>query len=218
MMERDDPMEAMRLMLELRTAGITDINVMRAIEETPRRVFVDDVFADRAYDDVALPIACGQTMSRPVTVAGMVAALDLHPDRPMNVLEVGTGTGYVAAVVSHLCRRVFTVERFRTLVSVATDNLRTLKRTNVEVRHGDGLLGWPEAAPFDRIIVGGSVSDPPPKLLEQLKDGGIMLVPLGEGEDQQVVKVVSHADGRVDWTDIAHSRFLPLIDGVAREL
>ena len=165
------------LIMQLRRRGIRDNAVLRAIERVPRELFVDEAFADHAYQDIALPIDCGQTISQPYVVAFMTEQLEL--DERHKVLEIGTGSGYQAAVLSHLCRRVYTVERWRELQKAAERRFARLGITNVTTIIGDGWLGWPPQAPFDRIIVTAAADEPPPALIDQLKLGGRMIIPLG---------------------------------------
>ena len=164
------------LIMQLRRRGIRDTKVLRAIERVPRELFVDEAFADHAYQDIALPIECGQTISQPYVVAFMTEHLEL--DERHKVLEIGTGSGYQAAVLSHLCRRVYTVERWRELQKAAERRLAKLGITNVTTIIGDGWLGWPPQAPFDRIIVTAAAREAPPALIDQLKIGGRMIIPV----------------------------------------
>ena len=165
------------LIMQLRRRGIRDNAVLRAIERVPRELFVDEAFADHAYQDIALPIDCGQTISQPYVVAFMTERLEL--DDRHKVLEIGTGSGYQAAVLSYLCRRVYTVERWRELQKAAERRFARLGITNVTTIIGDGWLGWPPQAPFDRIIVTAAADEPPQALIEQLKIGGRMIIPSG---------------------------------------
>ena len=165
------------LVMALRKQGITDARILSAIERTPREVFVEEPFLHSAYDNTALPIACGQTISQPYVVAYATEALEVGP--AMRVLEIGTGSGYQAAVLSALCRRVYTIERHRPLLREAEARFKALKLENIVTKHGDGLNGWPEQAPFDRILLSAAVSDVPPILIEQLKPGGILIAPVG---------------------------------------
>ncbi|MBM3518606.1 MAG: protein-L-isoaspartate(D-aspartate) O-methyltransferase, partial [Alphaproteobacteria bacterium] len=188
-----DPRQ-IRLLMELRKEGISDVRVLAAIERTPRGRFVLPAFADQAYANTALPIDQGQTISQPYVVAYMVAALDLGPR--MRVLEIGTGSGYQAAVLARLCRRVYTIERYPSLLRSAEANFRALGLHNVTTRLGDGTRGWHEQAPFPRIIVAAAAPEAPPGLLEQLDIGGIMVIPLGEnGWSQHVVRIRREPDG-----------------------
>ena len=207
--------EAIRLLMELRRQGITDRRVLTAIEKVPREAFVLDVFRREAWDNKALPIAQGQSISQPFIVAYMTQQLEIG-DR-MTVLEVGTGSGYQAAVLSHLARRVYSIERFRSLSLDAQARLNHLRIVNATLRIGDGLKGWPEAAPFDRIIVTACVKHAPVKLAQQLKAGGILIMPLGESLDsQRLVKLERTEDGLRE-TELIPVRFVPALEGVARE-
>ena len=205
------------LILRLRKAGITDRRIVGAIEAVPRDVFVPAEARADAYAERALPIDCGQTISAPVVVGLMTAALDAGPrDR---VLEVGTGTGYQTAVLAGLCRRVYTIERFRTLTEAAESRLKTLRIDNVTTLVGDGTKGWPEQAPFDRIIVTAAAEKAPPALLAQLGDGGVMVAPVGPQDGvQRLVRIERHGD-TLTTTEVAGSvRFVPLIPGKAARL
>ncbi len=203
-------------MLGLRRRGITEQPVLRAMDEVPREHFVSPETIDAAYADQALPIACGQTISQPYVVAYMTEKLDVHPDH--RVLEIGTGSGYQAAVLSRLAREVVTVERYRTLADTARVRLETLGYDNVEVVLGDGLDGVPKRAPFDRIIVTAAAEDVPRALIEQLAEGGVMVLPLGShGATQVLVKLTKNKD-RIAREDLLPVRFVPLLPGKAREL
>ncbi|ODR94189.1 protein-L-isoaspartate O-methyltransferase [Methyloceanibacter stevinii] len=210
-MQDQDAHNQIGLIMQLRRRGIRDADVLRAIERIPRELFVDDAFSEHAYQDIALPIECGQTISQPFVVAFMTEKLDLNPTQ--KVLEIGTGSGYQAAILSQLCRRVYTVERWRELQKVAEARLAELKITNVTTIIGDGWLGWPPQAPFDRIIVTAAALDAPAALLDQLKDGGRMIIPLGENRDtQQLVQIDKTAEGLVE-TPLLPVRFVPLVHG-----
>jgi protein-L-isoaspartate(D-aspartate) O-methyltransferase len=199
------------LIMQLRRRGIRDTRVLRAIEQVPRELFVDEAFADHAYQDIALPIECGQTISQPFVVAFMTERLELDPRH--KVLEVGTGSGYQAAVLSHLCRRVYTVERWRELQKAAEQRLAQLKINNITTIIGDGWLGWPPQAPFDAIIVTAAALDAPAALLDQLKEGGRMIIPLGETRDaQSLVQIDKTEEGLVE-TPLLPVRFVPLVHG-----
>ena len=201
------------LIMQLRRRGIRDNNVLRAIERVPRELFVDPAFADNAYQDIALPIECGQTISQPYVVAFMTEQLELNPQH--KVLEIGTGSGYQAAVLSHLCRRVYTVERWRELQKAAERRFTKLGITNVSTIIGDGWLGWPPQAPFDRIIVTAAAEEAPPALLDQLKVDGRMIIPLGETRDtQQLVQIDKTEEGLIE-TPLLPVRFVPLVHGRA---
>jgi protein-L-isoaspartate(D-aspartate) O-methyltransferase len=206
----------MEFMLALRRRGITDQAVLRAMDEVPREHFVDTHFIDNAYADQALPISCGQTISQPYVVAYMTEQLDVRGNH--RVLEVGTGSGYQAAVLSRLAREVVTLERYRTLADSARSRLKTLGYGNVEVLLGDGLSGDPMRAPFDRIIVTAAAESIPPALVAQLAEDGIMILPLGRhGGPQELVRLRKTKDGVVRETLIA-VRFVPLLPGQAKEL
>jgi protein-L-isoaspartate(D-aspartate) O-methyltransferase len=199
------------LIMQLRRRGIRDTKVLRAIELVPRERFVDPAFADHAYQDIALPIDRGQTISQPYVVAFMTETLDL--DEGHKVLEIGTGSGYQAAVLSHLCRRVYSVERWRELQKAAEERLAELGIANVTTIIGDGWLGWPPQAPFDRIVVTAAATEPPPALVEQLKVGGRMIIPLGETRDtQSLVQIDKTGEGTVT-KSLLPVRFVPLMRG-----
>jgi protein-L-isoaspartate(D-aspartate) O-methyltransferase len=209
----DDRME---FLLTLRRRGISDQAVLRAMDEVPRGDFVDADFADRAYADHALPISCGQTISQPYVVAYMTEQLALRPHH--RVLEVGTGSGYQAAVLSRLARTVVTIERYRTLAEQATARLAALGYDNVEVVVGDGFAGVPGGAPYDRIIVTAAAEEVPQTLVDQLADDGIMILPFGpHGGAQHIIKLTKSTTGIVRESLIA-VRFVPLLPGQAQEL
>jgi protein-L-isoaspartate(D-aspartate) O-methyltransferase len=212
----DDSVGRMQFMLTLRRRGIGDAAVLRAMDEVPREYFVDGQFLDTAYADRALPIACGQTISQPYVVAYMTEQLGVRShDR---VLEVGTGSGYQAAVLSRLAGKVITIERFRTLAEAARARLETLGYRNVEVRLGDGLAGAPDGAPFDRIVVTAATETVPETLIEQLAPDGIMVLPLGpHAGPQNLVRLTKTEEGTRQEGLIA-VRFVPLLPGQAREL
>jgi protein-L-isoaspartate(D-aspartate) O-methyltransferase len=209
------PAHRARLVLALRSAGITETSVLSAIESVPRELFVPETFIDRAYEDTALPIGYGQTLSQPLVVATMIQALDL--DNRHKLFEVGTGSGYHAAILSHLCRRVYTIERHKPLLAEAQKKFETLGLTNVTAMAGDGMKGWPEQAPFDRISVTAAGDAPPPSLLEQLKIGGIMVMPVGgQSRLQQLVRFRRTQAG-YESEVMMDVRFVPLLPGVASE-
>lgn len=205
-----------RLILSLRSQGVSDPAVLRAIESTPRDLFTPDLFQERAWEDQALPIACGQTISQPFIVGLMTQALKLEPRA--RVLEIGTGSGYQTAILSRLCRLVYTVERYRTLMAEAEQRFRTLGLTNVITRFGDGGLGWPEQAPFDRILVTAAAPNEPMALLAQLKPTGILVAPVGAGPVQTLKRYTGDGEGGFEVDVMIDVRFVPLLDGVAREL
>jgi protein-L-isoaspartate(D-aspartate) O-methyltransferase len=212
----DDNVGRMQFLLALRKRGITDSTVLRAMDEVPREHFVENAYADNAYADQALPIACGQTISQPYVVAYMTEQLRVHSDH--RVLEVGTGSGYQTAVLSRLAREVVTVERYRTLAEAARARLATLGYRNVEVRVGDGLAGVPERAPYDRIMVTAAAETVPEALVQQLAEGGVMVLPLGpHSGTQQLVKLTKGEQG-IKQEELIGVRFVPLLPGTAREL
>lgn len=215
-MTGDESVQRMEFMLTLRRRGITDQAVLRAMDEVPREHFVEGRYADFAYADQAMPIACGQTISQPYVVAYMTEQLAVQPDH--RVLEVGTGSGYQAAVLSRLVREVISIERYRTLAESARIRLRTLGYNNVDVVVGDGFAGVPERAPYDRIIVTAAAEQVPEALVAQLADGGVMLLPLGPHDGtQEIVKLTKTNEGLVQERLIG-VRFVPLLPGQAREL
>lgn len=204
------------LILRLRRAGITDQRVVRAIESVPREIFVPPEGQDEAYAERALPIDCGQTISAPVIVGMMTAALDIgERDR---VLEVGTGSGYQTAVLARLCRRVYTMDRFRTLIEAAESRFRTLRLSNVTTMAGDGMLGWPEQAPFDRIIVTAAGEAVPETLEKQLKVGGVMVIPVGPQDGVQKLMRLERTRDGFEEKMLADVRFVPLVPGKAARL
>jgi len=213
-MQLPDP-RMIQLVMSLRGGGVTDATVMGALERTPRHLFVPQRFGDQAYDDRALPIDCGQTISQPLIVALMTQALKL--DDRCKVLEIGTGSGYQAAVLARLARRVYSVERYRTLSREAEVRFEGLRLTNIVTRIGDGTLGWPEQAPFDRIILTASAPRRPDTILEQLKDGGIAVAPVDREARQVLVRYQRDGD-QITETDIMDVRFVPLVKGEARAL
>jgi protein-L-isoaspartate(D-aspartate) O-methyltransferase len=212
----DDSVGRMQFLLTLRRRGIGDAAVLRAMDEVPREYFVDNQFHEKAYADRALPIACGQTISQPYVVAFMTEQLGVLAYH--RVLEVGTGSGYQAAILSRLAREVTTVERYRTLAEAARTRLETLGYRNVEVVLGDGLEGVPGRAPFDRIMVTAAAESVPEALVRQLASGGVMILPLGpHAGPQNLVKLTKTEEGmRQD--ELIGVRFVPLLAGQAREL
>ncbi len=202
-----------RLILELRQGGVTDARVLGAIEKLPRSIFLAGPFKDRWDENVALPIGYHQTVSQPLIVGLMTQALEVT-DRH-KVLEVGAGSGYQAAVLSPLCRRLYSIERHSALLREALQRFDELKLRNVTAICGDGAAGWPNQAPFDRILVAAAAPDVPPVLFDQLAIGGIMVVPIGLDEnDQRLTKVTRTADG-AETEDLGPTRFVPFVDGTA---
>ena len=209
--------QAARLVLALRQAGVTDHRVTEAIETTPRDIFVPRPFEEDAWDNVELPIDCGQSMTRPVTVGVMLQALNAQ--KAHTVLEIGTGSGYVAGVLSRLTRRVYSIDRYRTLVEKARPPLEQMGVTaQVEIRHADGWFGWPEAAPFDRIILTASSSDLPADLGRQLAVGGIAVMPVERDGQDLIVRLEKQPDGALRETRVGIGTFTSLQPGIAREL
>ena len=205
--------EMARLILDLRREGVTDAGVLGALEATPREIFVAEPFKGRAHEDVALPIGHHQTLSQPSVVGRMTQALDVS--QRMKVLEIGTGSGYQAAILARLCRRLYTIERHPALLAEAEDRFKTLGLVNITTLTGDGSLGWPEQAPFERIMVTAAAADVPEVLLGQLGEGGIMIVPVGLDEnDQHLLRVQRTGDG-VETDDLGPTRFVPLVAGPA---
>jgi protein-L-isoaspartate(D-aspartate) O-methyltransferase len=198
-----------RLILELRRHGVTDTKICAVIERLPRELFVPEAFLDQAYENTALPIGCHQTLSAPVIVGRMSQALELN--ERIKVLEVGTGSGYHAAVLSKLCRRVYTIERHRELLEEAEQRFNQLGLSNITWKVGDGTLGWPEQAPFERIVVTAAAMDVPPVLAQQLAPGGLMVVPVDDGVgDPRLLRVRRDAEG-LETEDLGPIRFVPLI-------
>jgi protein-L-isoaspartate(D-aspartate) O-methyltransferase len=209
--------ERMEFQLTLRRRGISSQAVLRAMDEVPREYFVAAAHADSAYADQALPIDCGQTISQPYVVAYMTEQLEVEPEH--RVLEVGTGSGYQAAVLSRLAREVVTIERYRTLAEMARDRIKTLGYANVTVLVGDGMSGVPDRAPFDRIIVTAAAEEVPQALVGQLAEGGKMVLPVGPRRGAQyVVKITKKPGGELTREDLIAVRFVPLLPGQAREL
>lgn len=207
--------QQMRFLFNLRSRGVTDARVLAAMEATDRGLFVRGLFAERAYEDTPLPINCGQTISQPSVVALMTQALEVTPRD--KVLEVGTGSGYQAAILARLARRVYTVDRHRRLVREAEAIFQALDLSNITSLTADGSFGLPEQAPFDRIIVTAAAEDPPGPLLAQLRIGGIMVLPVGQSDTvQSLIKVVRHADG-FDYDELRPVRFVPLVEGLAHD-
>jgi protein-L-isoaspartate(D-aspartate) O-methyltransferase len=208
--------ERMQFLLTLRRRGIADQAVLRAMDEVPRERFVSREMTGNAYADHAMPIDCGQTISQPYVVAYMTEQLGVLPHH--RVLEVGTGSGYQAAVLSRLAREVVSIERYRTLAEQARGRLRELGYDNVEVIVGDGFAGVPSRAPFDRILVTAAAEDAPVTLVDQLGDGAIMVMPIGPTDGPQyIVKLTKTAD-ELKREKLIGVRFVPLLPGQAREL
>ncbi len=203
--------QKIRLIMQLRSEGITDMRVLAALERVPRERFVPPSLAEHAYDNSALPIGRGQTISQPFVVAYMTQMLDVRDD--MTVLEIGTGTGYQAAVLAQFCRRVYTVERHRAILRDAEMRFAKLGVTNITTRYGDGTKGWPDHAPYDRIMVTAGAPVVPPALVEQLAEDGVMVLPIGPDPlAQELVRVRRTADGH-ELERLIGVRFVPLVAG-----
>ncbi|MBP1805908.1 protein-L-isoaspartate(D-aspartate) O-methyltransferase [Rubellimicrobium aerolatum] len=212
----DEAERTMQLLYALRSAGVTDQRVLSAMERIPRDHFIRGIFATRAHEDVPLPIPCGQTISQPSVVALMTQALQVSPRD--KVLEVGTGSGYQAAILSLLARRVYTVDRFRSLVLQAREIFESLGLHNITALAADGSHGLPEQAPFDRILVTAAAEDPPSPLLAQLRIGGIMVLPVGQSDAvQSLIRVTRTAEKGFDYDELRPVRFVPLLPGIGQE-
>ena len=204
----------LRLLMELRRAGIGDARVLGAIERTSREKFVPAAFEDQAYENVALPIGQGQTVSQPYVVALMTEKLELGERH--SALEIGTGSGYQTAVLARLCRRVFSVERHRELVRDAERRFAELRLRNIVCRFGDGTKGWPEQAPYDRVIITAAAPEVPPALIDGLAPGGILVAPVGDNHrDQQLIRIRRHDEG-LSTENLGFVRFVPLVIGLPR--
>ena len=212
----DENVDRMEFLLSLRRRGISDQAVLRAIDAVPREKFVLPEFSDTAYGDHAMPIACGQTISQPYVVAYMTEQLEVK--REHRVLEVGTGSGYQAAILSQLAGEVITVERYRTLAETARKALAECGCDNVTVVVGDGLEGVPAYAPYDRVMVTAAAETIPQKLVDELAEGGVMVLPLGEHHGPQRIVKLTRGEGGVTQQDLIWVRFVPLLPGQAREL
>ncbi|ESQ93969.1 protein-L-isoaspartate(D-aspartate) O-methyltransferase [Asticcacaulis benevestitus] len=213
---KDSPEETRleRLLRGLKSQGIDDKKLLHAMEYTPRDLFVPELFLDRSWEDSAIPINCGQTISQPYIVALMTQALKIEGRH--RVLEIGTGSGYQTAVLSRLARYVYTIERYRSLMVEAEIRHKRLMLENIIYRFGDGWEGWPEQAPFDRILVTAALPEAPTHLLAQLKVKGIMVGPQGRGSTQRLLRYTRTSDG-YETEDLGEVRFVPLIAGVAKE-
>lgn len=216
MADARDPPEQMQFQLSLRRRGISDRNILRAMEEVPRDRFVEPAQRAYAWRDAALPIACGQTISQPFVVAYMTEQLELEPRH--RVLELGTGSGYQAAILAKLARDVLTVERYRTLADSARSRLEGLGLYNVEVMLADGLALPANLGAFDRIIVTAAVDDVPPSLIERLGDGGVLIAPVGPQHGVQTLVRIRRAGEQTERRDLVDVRFVPALPGIAREL
>ncbi|MGY3439586.1 MULTISPECIES: protein-L-isoaspartate(D-aspartate) O-methyltransferase [unclassified Marinovum] len=210
-----DAERKMQFLYALRSKGVTDKRVLTAMERVDRANFIQGFFSERAYEDMPLPIACGQTISQPSVVGLMTQALDVQPRD--TVLEVGTGSGYQAAILSQLARRVYTVDRHKRLVQGARAVFDKLDLTNITAFTADGSFGLPDQAPFDRILVTAAAEDPPGPLLAQLRVGGVMVVPVGQSDAvQHLIRVRREEDG-LQYDELRAVRFVPLVEGLGRD-
>ncbi len=212
----NEDIKKIRLVMKLRSSGITDTSVLSAMERVPRDYFVPLALRDKAYEDMALPIARGQTISQPSVVAAMTESLQIH-DRH-KVLEIGTGSGYQTAILARICRRVYSIERHDVLYQDANQLMCDLSIHNVTLKCGDGMKGWPEQAPFDRIIVtAAAFSQPPQGLLDQLNVGGVMIIPIGvKSNDQHLMRYTKLEDGSLENQALFPVRFVPLLPNVSK--
>lgn len=210
-----DAERKMQLIFALRSKGVTDRRVLEVMESIDRGRFVKGIFADRAYEDMPLPIPCGQTISQPSVVGLMTQALEVSTRD--KVLEVGTGSGYQAAILGALARRVYTIERFKRLVREAVTVFTELGLSNITALTADGSHGLPEQAPFDRIIVTAAAEDPPGPLLAQLRVGGIMVLPVGQSDTVQHLIRVTRTDTGFDYHELRAVRFVPLLEGLGQD-
>ena len=212
----DDPLtpaeQKMQFLFQLRSKGVTDARVLEAMEAIDRGAFVKGIFADRAYEDMPLPIASGQTISQPSIVGKMTQALKITPKS--KVLEVGTGSGYQAAILAKLARRVYTIDRHRSLVMDSRKLFERMGLHNITAIAGDGSFGLPEQAPFDRIVLAAAAEDPPGPLLAQLAIGGIMVLPVGQSDAVQTLLKVRRLETGFDYEELMPVRFVPLLEGL----
>lgn len=207
--------QKMQFLFAIRSRGVTDKRVLTAMENVDRGLFVKGIFSDRAYEDMPLPIECGQTISQPSVVGIMTQALNVTPRD--TVLEVGTGSGYQTVILSQLARRVYTVERYKRLVMSSKLVFEHLKTTNIISLFADGSHGLPDQAPFDKIILTAAAEDPPSPLLAQLKIGGIMVLPVGQSDTVQSLIKVTRSQTGFDYEDIRDVRFVPLVEGLGKD-
>ncbi|MGI9372414.1 MAG: protein-L-isoaspartate(D-aspartate) O-methyltransferase [Hyphomicrobiales bacterium] len=220
-MSEEIDFKKIQLIMSLRNRGVVDRRVLSAMELVPRELFVPNTYKDQAYADQALPIDCGQTISQPFVVGFMTDKLNIgERDK---VLEIGTGSGYQTAVLARLCRRVYTIERYRTLSRQAQAIFDAQRITNITSMVGDGVKGWPQQAPFDRIIVTAAAQEVPDALIDQLKIGGVMILPLSASENgvvqnhEKLCKVIK-TENDIKIEELIDVRFVPIIPGIAREM
>ena len=208
--------QKMQFILSIRSKGVVDNNVLKALETVNREQFLKGLFAQRAYEDTPLPIECGQTISQPSIVGLMTQALRItNRDK---ILEIGTGSGYQTAILSKLARRIYSVERFKPLYQEAKEIFRKLQLNNITSVWGDGSQGVVEQQPFDRIIVTAAAEDPPPTLLNQLKIGGIMVIPVGQSDEIQKLIRVERTEKNFKYEDLCDVRFVPLLEGREKDI
>jgi protein-L-isoaspartate(D-aspartate) O-methyltransferase len=205
----------MQFLFALRSKGVTDTKVLTAMERVDRAAFVKGIFSERAYEDMPLPISCGQTISQPSIVGIMTQALKMSPRD--KVLEIGTGSGYQAAILSHLARRVYTVDRYRRLVTQAQAIFTAQDITNITTFTADGSYGFAEQAPFDKILLTAAAEDPPGPLLQQLRVGGIMVLPVGQSDTVQSLIRVTRLETGFDYEELRPVRFVPLLEGLGAD-
>ncbi|MEJ6398596.1 protein-L-isoaspartate(D-aspartate) O-methyltransferase [Yoonia sp. 208BN28-4] len=205
----------MQFLFALRSKGVTDARVLTAMEKVDRAAFVKGIFSERAYEDMPLPISCGQTISQPSVVGLMTQALQVQPRH--KVLEIGTGSGYQAAVLSQLARRVYTVDRFKRLVTEAKAIFDAQDITNITTFTADGSFGYSEQAPFDRILLTAAAEDAPSPLLAQLRVGGIMVLPVGQSDTVQTLIRVTRTETGYDYDELRPVRFVPLLEGIGQD-
>jgi|TARA_B110000114_G_scaffold144310_1_gene153075 protein-L-isoaspartate(D-aspartate) O-methyltransferase len=206
--------QKMQFLYSLRSSGVTNKRVLTAMETIDRRSYVSDTFADNAYEDTPLPIGCGQTISQPSIVAIMTEALDVQPRD--KVLEIGTGSGYQAAILSRLARRIYTVDRHSILVQAARNVFKEQDIPNITTFTADGSRGLPDQAPFDRIIVTAASEDPPTTLLDQLRLGGIMVLPVGQSDSMQRLVKIKKTENGLEYHELRSVRFVPLLEGLGK--
>ena len=200
-----------KLIQTIRSKGIQDERVLQAMEEIPRHLFLDEAFVSFAYDDTAFKIGHGQTISQPYTVAYQSELLEVKPEH--TVLEIGTGSGYQACVLAHLCKTVYTIERYKPLFEKAKKLVKQLGYKNIRCFFGDGFEGAPAFAPYDRILITAAASDVPDKLLDQLKVGGKMVIPVGAGEVQRMKRITRLESGELEFEEFDQFKFVPMLKG-----
>jgi protein-L-isoaspartate(D-aspartate) O-methyltransferase len=211
MARKSEARKKLNLILELKKNGINDPQILRVMEEVDRTLFIEESLKEKSNDNIALPIDCGQTISQPLIVALMTQYLEIG--KRMRILEIGTGSGYQTYILSKIARFVYSVERYRSLSSKANDLFQKLKVANIFCKYGDGGLGWKEQAPFDRIIVTACAQDIPRKLVEQLNNNGIMIVPIGDEHNNQILKKIVKVNQELIITNLIDVRFVPLLEG-----